>query len=122
MDLDAIRGWKRLRTCRLYLDVTEEDLASPPPRNVRIFAQLKNSDLVPSLVNLWKKELNVLEEMQVSCRVVEEDDYRTDPVGSSLLAVYPLIFGSKCDCGAVHFCIDAEEAMAKSCGFLEADE
>ena len=119
-DLLAVSGWKHVRVCHITLTLTEEDLASPPaPRK---FVKLNYPDLVPRLVNQWKEQLVKLEEMEVSCRVVEGDEYRKDEQNSPLIAVYPLIFGSKCDCSAIHFCIDAEDAMAKSLGILKPDE
>ena len=105
----------------MTLDLTEEDLASPPaPRK---FIQLKDSDMVPGLVKRWKGQLKKLETMQVSCRVVEGDCYRkTKEADFPLMIAFPLIFGSKCDCGRVHFCIDAEDDVAKNLGILKADE
>ena len=126
-DLVAVRCWTRLRTCHLTIDVDGDDLASPPSR--RKFIQLNNADLVPRLVKQWKEELKMLEIMDVSCRVVVDDEYvqqmyndRSTHQVCRTKCVYPLIFASKCDCGQVHFCIDAEDDSAKCFGFLKADE
>ena len=84
---------------------------------------------MPSLVNRWKADLNMLELIDVSCRVmVEEGKYSERPFSRNFRGVvtttniYPLVFGCKCDCGAVHFHVDGEGAAAKCLGFLEEGE
>ena len=118
-DLLAVSSWKRLRTCHLRLDLQEEDLASPP--STRKFVQLKIPGFVPHLVKDWREKLDCLELMEVDCRVVIKDKYMARDENSWSPDIYPMIFGSKCDCGVVHFCIDAEDAAAKSLGFLKPD-
>ena len=124
MDLVAVCGWRRLRTCSLTIDITEEDLASPPPETQRKFVKLKNSYFAPNLVQQWKERLEKLEMIDISCRIVEGDKYRINEFDSDIdrVAVYPMIFGSTCDCGKVHFYIDAEDAAAKRYGFLQNDD
>ena len=78
--------------------------------------------MVPGLLKWWKEQLEKLETMQVSCRVVEGDCYRKTEANYPLMIAYPLFFGSKCDCGQVHFCINAEDDRAKNLGFLKANE
>jgi len=112
-DLPAICSWKRLRTCHLTLDVSEAELAAPAPESCRKFVQLNDRDIMPQLVQRRKEEFNMLEVMDVSCCVVK--DQRAS-------GLYPLVFASICDCGTVHFHIDAESAAAKCLGFLKSDE
>ena len=110
-DLLAICCWKRLRSCYLILDVPAEDLVSSP--SLRKFVQLKDADFMPRLVNQWKADLHQLQLVDVSCRVVVDGNYAD---------IYPLVYGSKCDCGSVHFHVDAESAAAKCLGFRRANE
>lgn len=105
-DLSFVRFWKQIRTCRLTLDVSDEDLASPPLNGK--FVQLCDGGFLPRLVKKWKAELKMLELVDISCRGAKDGEYYT---------LYPLIFGSLCDCGTVHFCVDAEDAAAKRFGF-----
>ena len=105
-DLFVVRFWKRLRTFHLTLDVSDDDLASPPMRGK--FVQLCDGAFLPRLVKKWKEELKMLQLVDVSCRVAKDGEYHT---------LYPLVFGSLCDCGTVHFCVDAESAAAKRFGF-----
>ena len=121
-DLLAVGSWKRLRTCYLTLDIPEKDLASPPLW--RKFAVLKETDFMPSLVERWKADLNLLELVDVSCRVVVNDKYSQRPYSKTqgITAICPLVYGCKCDCGKFHFHIDADSAAAKCLGFLKPDE
>ena len=126
-DLLAICYWKRLRICRLILDVNEGDLSSPPSE--RKFIKLNQPEFVPRLVNRWKEELKLLELMDVSCRVIIDDKYsgyahaEFYSVRTSLrLYLYPLVFATKCDCGTVHFHIDAQSEAAQCLGFLAPDQ
>ena len=76
-DLFAVSCWKRLRTCHLTLDIKKEDLASPPS-SMRKFIQLNMPGFVPHLVQDWREKLESLELIEVSCRVVIEDEYVSD--------------------------------------------
>lgn len=111
-DMPLIGRWRRLRTCRLTLDVREANLISPPSKNK--FVKLSDPDFVPNVVNRWKVELKMLELMDVSCHLIVDDKYT--------FRLYPLVFATKCDCGAIHYHIDAESAAAESLGFLKPDE
>lgn len=114
-DLRAIGRWRRLRTCYLSLGVHGNDLASPP--SWRKFVELRDANFIPGLVTNWKADLNRLELLDVSCRMVTV--FNNLPWQSNDTSVYPLVYGRKCDCGRVHFHIDAEGALAKCLGFLK---
>ena len=63
---------------------------------------------MPRLVDRWKEELKLLELVDVSCRAAKVGEYNK---------LHPLVFGSLCDCGTVHYCVDAENSAAKRFGF-----
>ena len=79
------------------------------------FVQLNDSTLLPRLVQQWKELLNLLELMDVHCRVVKDGKYTPGDL-DRYLYLYPVVYGCKCDFGVVHFCIDTENAMAKCLG------
>ena len=106
-DLLAVSVWQRLRSCHLSLDVSEAELAAPPSRGK--FVQLNDPYFMRRLVESWKEGLNELECVDISCRVVKD---------RTVSAPYPLAFASLCDCGKVHFHVDAEGPAAKRLGFL----
>lgn len=125
-DLLAIRGWKSLRSCLLTIDVNRREIASDqPPQQppLRMFLKLRDSDFVPQLEKSWKEELHHLELMDVSCRVivgdsyeyfVDNDDYDDDGDLSRARFKFSLLsFGSKCDCGQIHFHIVDKDFTAK---------
>ena len=99
----------------------------------RKFVQLQDSDFVPRLANEWRAKLNMLEDLDVVCRVIRDGKYITRLEIEALMKLlplvddeivvcfFPLLFGSKCDCGRMHIWTDAKDASAKCLGFLEPD-
>ena len=157
-ELPAISAWSQLRTCLIAVDLYEEDLFTIPPdlgpsmewmgldeagldfvedtvRARRKFVQLKDTAVVPRLVNDWREKLSRLETIDVVSRFATVDNGKIrfyerlgfefndlDGPISRHLAHFPVIFGCRCDCGDVHFWTDAESASAKCLGFLEPAE
>ena len=89
-DLPAISGWRRLRSCKLAVDVDEEAICAPINTcggklclaclswsSQRKFVQLHDSDFVPRLANEWRAKLNMLEDLDVVCRVIHAGKYVT---------------------------------------------
>ena len=118
-DLLAVVGWSRLRTCHMALDVTGKDVAAPPSSK-RKFVKLTDAGLVPGLVRTWKEKLTKLQEMDVFCRYVVDDNYVLGPGDD--INLFPLIYGSRCDAGRIHFWTDANDAAEENLGFLNEED
>ena len=114
----AVSGWTRLRFCHIPLDINEKDVA-PPPTSRRQLVQLSDTALVPDLVRRWKETLLELEIIDVVCRLVVDGKYShsSDYFSSERICLSPLIFGSRCDAGKMHFWTDGDDAGAKNLGF-----
>lgn len=116
-----------LSTLQLAVDVNQEDLSSPidivdgqlnnlSRRSRREFIQMKDSKLVSRLATEWQSKLHMLEEVDVCCRVISDDRYVTRiDVGlqryaprDNVVCFFPLLFGSKCDCGKTHIWTDTK--------------
>ena len=112
LDLMAVSGWTRLRFCHIPLDINEKDVA-PSPTSRRQLVQLSDAALVPDLVRRWKETLLELEIIDVVCRFVVDGKYSYSEdkrpghfFSSKDIRLFPLIFGSRCDAGKMHFQTD----------------
>ena len=78
------------------------------------------------MVDDWRKNLEFLQVLDIVCRVlVAKSEYASRPdlqlKEGGFVALFPLVYASACDCGKVHFWMDAKEKSAKCLGFLETE-